>query len=273
MNRWDWLGLPGLSNLAGPVQLYRSAILSAWRGKVAAELCAFGRAPCWILLVRISSSIPLMSVRGIRRFCVVSCMVGGVWNGFLLGKVRGEAVPCRFCGGLDGDGHLFWECLYSPLIEIRENPEFDDLMRMDESQWPRRLLWHGWLLLLSGTGGGPPRAASADDAAVNMLESALGACPSDTLQGWDVPQGVDWDSAADRTPPSPDVWTDGCLVRDEVSGSAFAGAGVYARLHVDTWRYRLWGQFDDVGLTPDGLDSSCVGFSSLPGPLQDCSGS
>ena len=32
---------------------------------------------------------------------------GGVWNGFLFGKVQGENVPCRFCGGLDGDGHLF----------------------------------------------------------------------------------------------------------------------------------------------------------------------
>ena len=28
------------------------------------------------------------------------------------------------------------------------------------------------------------------------------------------------------------------------------------------------GQFDDLGLTPDGLASSCVGFSSLPGPSQ-----
>ena len=67
-----------------------------------------------------------------------------------------------------------------------------------------------------------------------MLESALGAYSSDILQDWDVPQSVDWDSAADRMPPSPDVWTDGCLVRDEVSGSAFAGAGVYARLHLIT---------------------------------------
>ena len=25
-----------------------------------------------------------------------SVMVGGVWNGFLLGRVRGQAVPCRF---------------------------------------------------------------------------------------------------------------------------------------------------------------------------------
>ena len=69
-------------------------------------------------------------------------------------------------------------------------------------------------------------------------------------------------------PPSPDVWTDGSLVRDEVSGSACAGAGVYARLHADNWRYRRWGHFDDLGLTPDGLSSSCLGFCSLPGPLQ-----
>ena len=55
-----------------------------------------------------------------------------------------------------------------------------------------------------------------------------------TLQGWDVPQGVDWDSAADRMPAHPDVWSDGSLVCDEVSGSAFAGAGVHARLHADT---------------------------------------
>ena len=55
---------------------------------------------------------------------------------------------------LDGDGHLFWECPYPPLVEIRENPEFHDLMRMDKSHWPRCLLWHGWLPLLSGTGDG-----------------------------------------------------------------------------------------------------------------------
>ena len=25
-----------------------------------------------------------------------------------------EDVPCRFCGRRDGDGHLFWECTFSP---------------------------------------------------------------------------------------------------------------------------------------------------------------
>ena len=29
-------------------------------------------------------------------------------------------------------GHLFWECPYPPLVEIRQNPEFHDLMRMDK---------------------------------------------------------------------------------------------------------------------------------------------
>ena len=188
-------------------------------------------------------------------------MVGGVWNGFLLGKMRGEAVPCRFCGGADGDGHLFWDCPYPLLNEIREN------MRMDKSQSPGCLLWHGWLLLLSGVNGESPWAVTADDAAVKMLESALGVYSSDIFQGWDVPQSVDWDSAADR-PPHPDVWIDGSLVRDDISGAASAGSGVYARLHADTWTNRRWGHFDDLGLTPDGLAASCRGFCSLPGLLQ-----
>ena len=47
-----------------------------------------------------------------------SVMVGGVWNGFLLG--RDAACSMSFCGAPDGDGHLFWECTFPPLVEIRE---------------------------------------------------------------------------------------------------------------------------------------------------------
>ena len=36
---WVRPGLPLLSNLAGPIQHFRSAILDAWRNKVAADLC------------------------------------------------------------------------------------------------------------------------------------------------------------------------------------------------------------------------------------------
>ena len=36
---WVRPGLPMLSNLAGPIQHFRSAILDAWRSKVAVDLC------------------------------------------------------------------------------------------------------------------------------------------------------------------------------------------------------------------------------------------
>ena len=40
MTRWDRPGLPGLSNLAGPIQHFRSAMFDAWRNKVAADSCS-----------------------------------------------------------------------------------------------------------------------------------------------------------------------------------------------------------------------------------------
>ena len=60
-----------------------------------------------------------------RDKALLGCVfVGGFWNGFLLGKVKGQHVPCRFCGGADNDGHLFSDCPFPPLVEIREHPEF-----------------------------------------------------------------------------------------------------------------------------------------------------
>ena len=60
------------------------------------------------------------------------------------------------CGGDDGDGHLFGDCTFQPLVQIRERPEFYGLLEIDKSYWPRCLLWHGWLPLLSGVNGGSP---------------------------------------------------------------------------------------------------------------------
>ena len=62
--------------------------------------------------------------KALLRSILVGRREGGEgWNGFLLGKVRCQAVPCRFCGGCDSDGHLFWDCTFPPLVEIREHPE------------------------------------------------------------------------------------------------------------------------------------------------------
>ena len=135
-----------------------------------------------------------------------SILVGGVWNGFLLQKVKGQQVPCRFCGGLDSDGHLFWECPFPPLVEIREHPQFHDLVEMDKSSWPRCLLWHGWLPLLSGVNGRSPWAASPREGACNLLECALGRYSSGTLMEWQLPVGFDAEGASTRVAAEPDVW-------------------------------------------------------------------
>ena len=118
-------------------------------------------------------------------------MVGGVWNGFLLGRVRTQVLPCRLCGAPDHDGHLFWECTFPPLVEIRENPEFHDLMRMDKAHWPRCLLWHGWLPMLSGCNGVSPRAGTASESAHHLVETALGDYSSRLVSDWSPPDGYD----------------------------------------------------------------------------------
>ena len=98
---------------------------------------------------------------------------------FFLRKVGRSPASCRFCGAPDGDVHLFGECTFHPLIAIRESPEFHDLMREDKAHWPRCLLWHGWLPMVSGTNRGFPWAADASEAAGYMVETALGRYSSD----------------------------------------------------------------------------------------------
>ena len=155
---WHRPGLPLLSNLAGPVQHFRAAILDAWQNKTAADLCGrkgFRGGP----LLDIRGSLQLVNSSHVRerdKGLLRCILVGGAWNGFLLSKVKGQPVPCRFCGAPESDGHLFWECTFPPLVEIRENPEFHDLMREDKAHWPRCLLWHGWLPMLSGINGASP---------------------------------------------------------------------------------------------------------------------
>ena len=137
---WVRPGLPLLSNLAGPVQHFKAAILGAWRNRVAADLCGrkgFRGGP----LLDVHGSLQLLNSSHVRVEALLrSIMVGGVWNGLLLGRVRRQVIPCRFCGAPDGDGHLFWESTCPPLVEIRENPELHDLMRI--------AVWCQWSLPL-----------------------------------------------------------------------------------------------------------------------------
>ena len=208
--------LPGmLSHIAGPIQHFQSAILDAWRDKVAGDLCGrkgFRGGP----LLDIHGSLQLLNSSHVRerdKGLLRSVVVGGVWNGFLLGRVRNQVVPCRFCGAPDHDGHLFWECTFPPLVEIRENPEFHDLMRMDKAHWPRCLLWHGWLPMLSGCNGDSPWADTASESAHYLVEASLGGYSSSLVSSWYPPDGYDSATVSCIVPDSPNVWTDLSLIR------------------------------------------------------------
>ena len=103
--------------------------------------------------------------------------------------------------------------------------------------------------------------------AVNLLECALGRYSSSQLSEWRLPAGFDVEGAARRVPDEPDVWTDGSLVDDKVSGVSSAGAGCFTFRVRRLWANWKWGHWDDdVG---DGsVVSACRGFCSGPRPTQ-----
>ena len=196
------------------------------RDVTAADLCrrqGFRGGP----LLDFRGSMQLLDSSHVRdrdKALLRAILSGGVWNGFLLGNMRRENVPCRFCGGPDGDGHLFWDCSYTPLVTVRDSPEFHDIVSMDKAGWPRCLLWHGWLPALSGAGGGVPWAVDVGQVASKRLEVALGSYVGTGREPVDLFPLVRSDAPlAD----APDVWSDGSLVLDSSSGLGSAGCGVF----------------------------------------------
>ena len=113
---------------------------------------------------------------------------------------------------------------------------------MDKGHWPRCLLWHGWLPMLSGVNGASPWAIDASESSGFLVEVALGRHSSGLVAEWRSSDELDEDRAASSVPDHPNVWTDGSLVLDRWS-------------HVD-------------GVRADDDVSSCRGFCSVPGPLQ-----
>ena len=108
---WERLGLPVLSNLAGRIQHFLAAILEAWRTSVSADLSLRKgfHGGSWL---ETDGTLQLLWPCLGDKALLGCILVGGVLNGFLPGKFKGQHVPCRFCGGTDGDGHLFWDCTF-----------------------------------------------------------------------------------------------------------------------------------------------------------------
>ena len=69
-------------------------------------------------------------------------------------------------------------------------------------------------------------------------------------------------------PDHPNVWTDGSLVLDRVTGVSSSCPGFFFLAHqpVSCKDHRCWGHVDPVRL--DGDLQCCQGFCAVPGPLQ-----
>ena len=190
----------------------------------------------------------------------------GYGTGFLLGKAKKEDVPCRFCGKKDGDGHLFWECTFSPLQHVRELPEFAFLMSLDRSRWPRCLLWHGWLPGLNGLLGNKPWALSFGELASCHLERCLGSYPVGFSDAWTPPDHWDADDIALEMPDQPNIWTDGSREDfSSIGGFEVAGAGTYLPAAEAAFDNSVWGTVEEYG---DARLERCRAFLPVPGVLQ-----
>ena len=73
---------------------------------------------------------------------------------------------------------------FHPFVELRNKPEFLPLLSRDRTQWPRCLLWHGWLPGLSARTIGTPWAIASSDLASSCLENALGSYPLSASSAW-----------------------------------------------------------------------------------------
>ena len=238
---WDRPGLHLLSNLSGPIQHFRAATLGAWKNKVSAGLCArkgFRGGP----LLDIDGTLQLLNsdhVREREKALLRGILVGGVWSGFLLGKVRGLCVPCRFCGRDDDDGH-FWEIVLFHL-QLRS---VNILSFM--------ILWRWTSLCALGVFFGMVGCLFS---LVSMVVSFGFRSPE-----WRLLVDFDVEGASRRVAEEPDVWTGGSLVYDRMSdASCVQGLSALGQLEVGHWD-------DDVG--EDAVVLACRGFCSVPVPLQ-----
>ena len=85
--------------------------------------------PFWMFLAP-CSSLTLTMFGERDKALLRGVLVGGVWNGFLLGKVRIVMSLVGFVVVMIMMVIFFGICSFPPLVEVRENPEFHEFMEM-----------------------------------------------------------------------------------------------------------------------------------------------
>ena len=160
----------------------------------------------------------------------------------------------------------FGNVLFSPFSMCVSFLSLKFLMSLDRSEWPRCLLWHGWLPGLNGMMDDKPCALSFGELASFHLERCLGAYPVDFAAAWIPPDYWDADDIALEMPEHPNVWTDGSREDfSSVGGFEVAGAGVYLPAAEVAFDHSVWGMVEEYG---DARLERCRAFLPVPGVLQ-----
>ena len=148
-------------------------------------------------------------------------------------------MPCRFCGGTEGDGHLSEDCTFLPLVEIREHPEFHGMVGCLCSLWSM-VVHRGRRALLR--------------VPVTCLS---------VIAEWQLPDGFDAGDAAARVAAEPDVCTDGSLPPRQVPGSFLVVLVIFGTI--------VGGVILMMVLEVPGLLGACRVFLFCSWSFTDCS--
>ena len=120
--------------------------------------------------------------------------------------------------------------------------------------------------MLSGCNGVSPWAGTASERAHYLIETALGDYSSRLVSDWSPLAGYDPIAVSCIVLDHPNVWSDGSLVLDQVTGVSSSGAAFFAHQTEDCWTGRWWCHVNSIRADDD--ISSCRGFFSVPGLLQ-----
>ena len=158
------------SEQAGWIRPRLPPLRMVWQSKVATDLCkrkgfrgGFGLDLYGSHQLLVSSHL-----RERDKMLLRAILSGGVWNGFLLGKVKKKKTF------LVGFVVRLIMMTFLHFVELRNSPEFLPPFSKDRTNWPRCLLWHGWLPWLTSRTVGTPWAIASSDLASSYLENAFG---------------------------------------------------------------------------------------------------
>ena len=106
----------------------------------------------------------------------------------------------------------------------------------------------------------------ASESAAYLVEVALGRYSSGPIGDWVLSDDFDHDMAVSSLPDHLDVWSEGSLVLDRLTGVSSPGSGFFTHQAEHFWRSRRWGHVDGVRIDPN--IASCRGFCPVPGSFQ-----